>query len=210
MDVFPRGVVFVLAAGLIYATAGQAVPNPPPAVTVSTPERVLEVNATDVCGVDFRNIRMFGEFEEDTAKLKNGKYERQFDSGRESVSLKHVFCINHGTNHAIVITDWVDCGGSCSSVDVVQLFTIRLSRPVITQQFVFDSHAVGTGATFNPESLTLTITGRSDDHSANCCPTSFDVVTYRWQGTKFVQTNFTRVPAPPRDRTDSDKAPSVP
>jgi hypothetical protein len=145
-------------------------------------------------------------------KLKNGKYERQSDSGRESVSLKDVFCINHehkdgGTNHAIVITDWIDCGGSCSSVGVVQLFTIRLGHPVMTQQFDFDSHAVGTGATFDPESLTLTITGRSDDHSANCCPTSFDVVTYRWKGTKFVQTNFTQVPAPPGERTDSDKAP---
>jgi len=136
------------------------------------------------------------------ARTSNGKYERKFDFGYESVKVGEVFCFSQkdGGQHALVVTEWMSCGGSCMSLGVVQLFVVLASRPVITQQFVFDSHAAGTDPRLDKKSLTLTITGRSDDGSPNCCAKSFDVVTYQWQGDKFVQQSYKRVPAPPRGR----------
>jgi hypothetical protein len=79
----------------------------------------------------------------------------------------------------------------------VQVVGIRSGHPVVIQQFVYDSHAVGTGVTFDGNSLRLTIIGRSNDGSSNCCAKSLDLVAYRWRGRKFVQEQYKRVPAPP-------------
>jgi hypothetical protein len=187
----------VLACGLSDSAFGQPVPRVP-AVDVSTPNRLLDIKAGDLCAVDFRNIRMFGENANWSAHLKNGKYERKSGSNFEAAKLGDVFCFRHqdGGQRALVTTDWMDCGGSCTRVGVVQLFELRASQPVITQQFAFDSHAQGTGATFNEKSLTLTITGRSDDQSPNCCAQNLDVVTYQWEANEFRQTTYQRVPAP--------------
>jgi len=148
------------------------------------PHQIVLWDATlPMCSVDFRNIHMFGENAGWRARLKNGRYVRNSGFDHESVRLDHVSCLDHeeggGGQHALVMTDWTDCGVSCMSTGVVQVFEVRAAHPVITQQFVFDSHAEGTGATFDEKSLTLTITGRSDDGSPNCCAKSFDVVTYQ-------------------------------
>lgn len=177
------------------AMVRQDVPRTP-AVDVSAPNRILNLKADDVCAIDFPNARMVGENSEWNAQLRNGKYEREADFDNESVRLDHIYCFEGGgrERHALVVTDWTECGGSCMSTGVVQLFSVRADRPLITQQFDFDSHAKGTGVTFDPPSLTLTVTARSDDGSPNCCAQNFDVVTYRWLGDKFVQQNYTRVP----------------
>jgi hypothetical protein len=198
--------------GLTCTVVGQDVRRVP-AVDVSAPNRVLEQGASNVCSIDFRNIRMFGENADWSADLKNGKYERKSHSAYESTKLDHVFCSDYkrgGGQHAMVMTDWTDCGGSCMRTGVVQLFAIRAAHPVITQQFVYDSHATGTGATFDEKSLTLTITGRSDDGSPNCCPKSFDVVTYRWQEGHFEQRSYKRVPAPSTQSVEGDTKPHIP
>jgi len=168
-----------------------------PAVTVSKPDRVLEPTVSSVCGVDFRNIRIFDEGR-GSAPLTDGKYEREADS-HEYVNLKDIVCFGHGEGageHALITAEWTSCGGSCNSSGIVQVFELRGGHPVITQQIDYDSHAEGTGAKFDKDSLTLTITGRSDEESPHCCPKSLDVVTYRWQGQQFVQSSYKRVPAP--------------
>ena len=168
-----------------------------PAVTVSKPDRVLEPTASSVCGVDFRNIRIFDEGR-GSAPLTDGKYEREADS-HDYVNLKDIVCFGHGEGageHALITAEWTSCGGSCNSSGIVQVFELRGGHPIITQQIDYDSHAEGTGAKFDKDSLTLTITGRSDEESPHCCPKSLDVVTYRWQGQQFVQSSYKRVPVP--------------
>ena len=201
MNAIWGGAVFVLACGLNSLAIDDQVPKVPN-VDVSTPNRVLKVKAEDVCQVDFRNIRMFGENAGWTAHLKNGRYERKSDSGYESAKVNQVHCLDRLESvgqHALVMTNWQDCGGSCTSIGVVQVFVVRERHPVIIQQFVFDDHAKGTGASFDEKSLTLTVTGRTDDNSPNCCAKSLDVVRYEWRGSKFVRRTFKRIPAPPPD-----------
>jgi hypothetical protein len=171
INVLIGGMLSLLGCRLAFAAIGQAATEVP-AIYVSVPNRVLPVKANDACGIDFKNNRVFGENRGWTVRLKSGKYERRLDSGYEAVSLDNIFCLQPGNGkpqHALIVLNWLDCGGSCTSIGVVQLIAIRAARPVIKQQFVFDSHATGTGATFHEKSLTLTITGRSNDDGPNCC-----------------------------------------
>ena len=196
-----RGVAFFLVSGLTSLAVGQYVRRIPN-VDVSIPNRVLKIEAKNACDLDFRNIRMFGENAGWTARLKDGKYERKVDSGYEAAKINQVNCLDRkesGGQHALVTANWLDCGGSCTSIGVVQVFVVREDHPVITQQFVFDSHAKGTGATFDEKSLILTIIGRTDDDSPNCCAKNLDVVRYQWNGSRFTRRSFKRVAAPPAD-----------
>jgi hypothetical protein len=100
--------------------------------------------------------------------------------------------------NALAVAGWRSetCFATCNSHEIVQVFELRDSHPFLAQQISFDSDARGTSATFNDNSQTLTITGRSNEDSPRCCPKSLDMVTYRWAGQQFVQGSYTRVPVP--------------
>jgi len=102
--------------------------------------------------------------------------------GSSTITVKHVFCVGRGVGeHALLVTDWLSCGASCNDTGMVQVYEPQAGHPVLLQQIGFDSDAVGTDATFDKDSLTLTVTGRSNDGSAHCCPQNLDVVTYQWK-----------------------------
>lgn len=168
-----------------------------PAVTVSKPNRVLELAAINgVCGVDYLNAPVSDG--EDTVSLRAGKYAEREQFGESSVTVKLLSCLDRGVaEHALLATDWVACGASCNSHEIVQVFELRGAHPVVVQQVYFDSDARGTGATFDDRLLTLTVTGRSKEESPHCCPKSLDVVTYRWERKQFVQSSYKRAPVPP-------------
>jgi Protein of unknown function (DUF2939) len=169
-----------------------------PAVTVSKPNRVLELSTNGVCGIDYLNAPVW-DGEKTWLPLKDGKHETKEDFGGSStITVKHVFCVGRGVGeHALLVTDWLSCGASCNDTGMVQVYEPQAGHPVLIQQIGFDSDAVGTDATFDKDSSTLTITGRSNDGSAHCCPQNLDVVTYQWEGQEFVQTSYKRVPVPP-------------
>lgn len=170
-----------------------------PAVTVTRPNRVLELTASNgVCRVDYLNAPVSDG--EDTVPLRAGKYEgHEQHEGESSVEVKLLSCLDRGVaEHALLATDWVSCGANCNSHEIVQVFELRGGHPVLVQQINFNSDATGTGVTFDDNSLTLTITGRSSEESPHCCPTSLDVVTYRWERHQFVHSGYKRVPVPPR------------
>jgi hypothetical protein len=168
-----------------------------PAVSVSHPNRALELTANrGVCGIDYLNTPVTAGGR--TVPLRDGKYEQQDNIGSESVTVEHTFCLDRDlAEHAVLATDWVGCGASCHSSGIVQVFELRDDHPVLVQQIDFDSDAKGAGTTFDDETRTLTITGRSNEESPHCCPKSLDVVMYRWEGQQFVQSSYKRVPVPP-------------
>jgi len=191
---------FVVLLGVAFITVlpvlGQGLAAHP-AVIVSFPNYHLPGTADDACSVDYGNMKLFGEDRQWKAHLRNGKYEQKFNFGYQAAELKRVYCIDEGSDkYAVIFVDWTDCGGSCLNTGVVQLIKVRAASLVVIQQFTFDSHAVGTGATFDKKSRVLSIIGRSDDGSPNCCAQNFDVVEFRWQGQKFIRQRFKRIPAP--------------
>jgi hypothetical protein len=184
------------SAETVADTSSTALPNNP-AITLLTPNRVLEESVTSVCGIDFSNSQLVEG--DSSVKLTDGKYEKRDGFASESVTLKGTFCIHGASNqaeHAVVTTDRMGCGASCHSSGSVQVFALRDNHPVITQEFDFDSNALGARATFDDKSQTLTIAGRSAEESPDCCPKSLDVVTYQWEGQQFVQSNYKRAPVP--------------
>lgn len=180
------------------ASEAANVPPSVPAVTVSKPNRVLDLNSNGVCGIDYMNEPVW-DGDKTWLRLKDGKRETKEDfGGTSTITVKHVFCVDRGVReHALLVTDWLGCGASCNDTGMVQVFEQQGGHPVLIQQIGFDSDAVGAGATFDNDSSTLTVTGRSNDGSAHCCPEHLDVVTYRWKNEEFVQTDYKRVPVPP-------------
>jgi hypothetical protein len=204
--IFVMNVRFVrLLLLFIVPTVASAQSADKSAVNMSFPDRVLRLSGENLCTVDFANSRVYGENKGWTARLRNGKYERKSGFFYEWAKLDHVYCFHDG-RRALLVTLWMDCGGSCTNIGVAQLVSIRNGHPIITQQFAFDSDAQGTGVSFDEDSLTLVITGRSDDHSPHCCPKSLDVVEYHWKGEVFVQAKLTRR-SPNSTATSSDRSP---
>ena len=178
------------------ATAAENVTRPSvPAVTVSTPNRVLEVTASNgVCGVDYLNMSVSDD--DTTVLLRAGKFA-EHERGDSSVEVKLLSCLDRGVaEHALLATNWVSCGASCNSHEIVQVFELRGDHPVLVQQVYFDSDAKATGATYDDRIRTLTVVGRSNDDSPHCCPTSLDVITYRWEGQQFVQRGYRQIRLP--------------
>lgn len=163
-------------------------------IKVYEPNRVIPESAENICGFDFRNSRMFAR--EYSVVLKNGRYAKQGNMGSETVDLKNMYCLHGYADRALVVTEWTDCGATCGTMSgVAQVFELRNNHPVITQEIVFDSKMQGAGATFDENTLKLTIVGRYyDPEDAECCPKNFEVVTYGWQGHKFVQSSYERKP----------------
>lgn len=185
------------SAQVVTSSSNSSTSPSTPAMTVSKPNRVLELTADHgVCGVDYLNTPVSDG--ERTLPLRDGKYERRENFESDSVEVKHVFCLDHGVSErALVDTEWMSCGGSCNSSGIVQVFELRDGHPVLVQQIYFDSDAAGTGVSFDDNSLILTVRGRSTEESPHCCAKSLDVVTYRWDEEQlFVQSSYKRVPVP--------------
>jgi hypothetical protein len=126
--------------------------------------------------------------------FRNGKYSKKYKPfGGADAEIEDVWLFDEKDGvrqYALVSIYFLDYGGSSSSEGYVTLLEVRNGRLVQTQQFSYDAQAPGTGASFDPSKTTLTVVGRSDDHTPNCCPEHVDVVTYSWAGELFQQTGF--------------------
>jgi len=81
--------------------------------------------------------------------------------------------------HAILTANETDWYGSSTDTGIVQVLKLEKQHVVVERQFTFDSSAPGTGTKFDRQSGDLTITGRSNDDTPNCCPKHVDVMRFR-------------------------------
>jgi hypothetical protein len=96
-----------------------------------------------------------------------------------------------------VIADyqWEWLAGSSSQEDVVQVLETSGGRVLITQQIQINTHHGGhsVGASYDPRRRVLTCSGADlDPPEGRCCPSLMDVVTFRWNGAKFVRVSGKR------------------
>jgi hypothetical protein len=70
---------------------------------------------------------------------------------------------------------------------------LRSGHPTVVEQITYERHAPNTGATVDTGSRTITVTGRSSEPSANCCPKSLDVMTFEWKGRELAFKSSKRV-----------------
>ncbi len=146
--------------------------------------------------VDFRNFRY--KLLEETVALRNGAMARRYKPfGGEQAALEHtwLFDVRDGVpRHALVSIYVLNYGGSSAPAGYALLFEIKEGRLVTTQEISYDAQAPGTGASFDVLGGKLTVAGRSDDHTPNCCPAYLDVATFTWDGDRFLPAGYKVVP----------------
>jgi hypothetical protein len=136
--------------------------------------------------VDFRNLK----------PLKNGRYQEHEDGSHYSEDLDKVYYLGSSMSNgqaALVLYSWFDVGGSSSKGGVAQVFTVVGGTLRSMQRISWDTHsdAGQPFVTFDLSTNTLVI--RSAHYipgDAHCCVAAMDVVTYRWDGMTFVQSDL--------------------
>ena len=126
-----------------------------------------------------------------TAKFQNGVFEdRQKDGGYTNIRFTdyHYFeYFNQQPNHSLASMIWSTVGANTSSttsVGLLQVFEVRDGHPVVTQQIRYNRLGDLTGASFNPDTLALTVkANRWSDHGTVA---EIEVGKFRWDGKKFV------------------------
>src|SRR5258708_1830882 len=143
---------------------------------ISYPNYRYQVSVSSLHAVDFQNLKVFwfdGGKPDRGARLRNGAFLRRFDGGLEKVKLYAVNFIGPPQSReqrVVIDLSWSDCGGSCTVVGLVQVFEIRAGHPTVVQEVEYDAGAEKTGVQFDPRTQVLTIVGRSNDNTPNCCP----------------------------------------
>ena len=152
---------------------------------------------------DFRNLTLH-KFDEngpdEGVQLTNGKFKAEFQNGvGESVSIDSIYFLppSPGTQaqYALVLSEWESVGGSSSQWGIAQVFELSGDRLSVVQQVDWDWHYGGPYEPFKRlfETKTNTITFPSAHYlpgDAHCCVSAIDIVTMRWNGSRFLQTKI--------------------
>lgn len=124
--------------------------------------------------------------------LKNGHYQRddQFDHYSTEFESIHYFpSADPSTgDSAMIVLSWFAAAGSSSQGGNAKVFNLSGNRLCVVQEIEWDTHFQSGQPTdsFDPGTNALTI--RSAHYipgDAHCCVSAMDVVTLRWDGTKF-------------------------
>jgi hypothetical protein len=134
--------------------------------------------------------------------LKNGHFQHdaKFDHYSTEFESIHYFpsADPSTANSAVVVFSWFAAAGSTSQGGNAKVFNLSGKRLCVVQEVGWDTHFQSGQPTdsFDPSTNTLVI--RSAHYipgDAHCCVSALDVVTLRWDGTKFrlatVQTELT-------------------
>ena len=180
-----RRVVALVGFALMLANAADCT-----SVIVTSPDVRYPIQAASVREVDFKNLSYKLGKSNSWFQLRDGICTKEYGDGvrephsMEEVSLYEVSYFDLDQKgkpqHALVVLNYLTIAGSSSEEGVIQVFGIRNDRLVMIQQFAYDRQAPGTGETFDRAAGVLTVTARTDDQSAHCCPKSIDIVSYRW------------------------------
>ena len=145
------------------------------------------IKVSSIHDVDFKNLKVF--WHDEGVKLHNGSYQQKHKLGYDEVHLgrSEFLASSEGmVDHAIIDLEWHSCRVDCAVVGRVQVFALQSEHPTLVQEIEYDRSAPGTGMRFDRQSQTLTITGRSDDHTLKCCPEHLDIMNFRWDGKSFI------------------------
>jgi hypothetical protein len=163
-------------------------------VSLSFPSVYLSIQK-----VDFRNFRLLildaAGRPAGSIRFKSGRYKYDHPDGHYSEEVDSVHYLSGSSNggSALVLYSWFSAGGSSSSGGTAHVFTVSGGHLRSVQKIDWDTHFQAGQPTdsFDPSTNTLVI--RSAHYipgDAHCCVSAMDVVTFRWDGTSFIQTGI--------------------
>jgi len=152
--------------------------------------------------VDFRNLKFpvfdAGGKRVGSTSFKNGRYHDSDPESNYSEELDSIFYLDGSSSSskggsALVLYSWFDVGGSSSQGGTAQVFTVSDGHLRSVQRIGWDTHFQAGQPTdsFDPATNALVI--RSAHYipgDAHCCVSAMDIVTFRWDGTRFIQTGI--------------------
>jgi len=175
--------------------------GPGPTFTNETVNLSYPGSYSSIRNVDFRNFNFpildqagkpAGSF-----SLKDGHYKHGEPGDRFSMDLDSVYYLSTSTSSkggfALVLFSWFAAGGSSSQGGTAQVFTVSNAHLQSMQKIGWDTHFQAGQPTdsFDPSTKTLVI--RSAHYipgDAHCCVSAMDIITFRWDGTRFVQSSI--------------------
>ncbi len=146
--------------------------------------------------VDFKNfrLRIFNERGKPGWRftLQKGKFEGVIYQCYEKVELGAVHYLDSEgeTQRALILFDWFSACGSSGRSGYAQVFELAGGRLTVTQQIDFDMHVNTPGPFVSFDTKIKQLTTTSAHYmpgDAHCCVSAVDVVTYQWDGKRFVR-----------------------
>jgi len=195
---FPIVAVFSQTSRVPYAPGTD---GPGPTFTNDTTGLSYPGSYSSIRNVDFRNFNFPASDRAPTPagsfSLKNGHYKVDEGYVHFSMDLDSVHYLSASTpskgDFALVLFSWFAAGGSSSQGGTAQVFTVSKAHLRSVQKIGWDTHFQAGQPTdsFDPGTSTLVI--RSAHYipgDAHCCVSAMDIVTFRWDGSRFIQSSI--------------------
>ena len=150
--------------------------------------------------MDFRNFRFLSFDPIESFSLKNGHYKHDALGDHQSVDLDSIHNLGKSSasngDSVLVLLSWFAGGGSSSQGGIARVFTLSGSHLRVVQDIGWDKQVQTDQPTESFDASTSTLVIRSAHYipgDAHCCVSAMDVVTFRWDGTRFVQAGLQTV-----------------
>ena len=181
-----------------YAAGGD---GPGPTFTVENASLSYPGSYSSIRKVDFRNFRVsfFGPAGKpvESFALKNGHYKHDEPANQLLIDLVSIYYFSTSRSSkgssALVLYSWFSVGGSSSQGGTAQVFTVSDGQLRSVQKINWDTHFQAGQPTDSFDAGTRTLVIRSAHYipgDAHCCVSAMDIVSFRWDGTRFVQTSI--------------------
>ncbi len=159
----------------------------------------------DFYGPSFENNIALESFPGAFASIRNVDF-KNFDSlknghlngpGNNTLDLEAVHYLTarpeSGGGAALVLYEWFNVGGSSSSGGSAVVFTVSGGHLQSVQRVEWDTHFQAGQPTDSFDPVTTTFVVRTAHYipgDAHCCVSAMDVVTLKWDGAHFLQTDL--------------------
>lgn len=130
-----------------------------------------------------------------TAQFKNGRYQIDglMDHFSEEFEAFHPVPSASRAEFALALYSWTEVAGSSSQGSKALLFAVDKAHLRVVQSIDWDTHFNGGSPTDSFDAATNTLVIRSAHYipgDAHCCVSAVDVVAFRWNGIRFVETSI--------------------
>ncbi len=146
--------------------------------------------------IRYVNFRNFTFHSSDDISLKNGRYKLDEPASYFAARLESRHYLGKSPRmgeSVLVLLSWFGVGGSSSQGGIAQVFTLTNGDLQMVQDMGWDTHfdAGQPTESFDAGAKTLIIrTAHYIPGDAHCCVSAMDVVTLKWNGSHFIQTDI--------------------
>jgi hypothetical protein len=198
----------LLLLAVLPAFASQSLKNEDLGVDVVNKPGLFAAKVPDFSKMDLANMRAVnlgshGEIEE-WQELKHGKGTTVYTSHsglyEGTTQAKFVWQQSLDIQHQLAAYRWSWGAGSSRQSVLVQVMELRGEKVIITQQIEANAHGCCADAKYDPKNGLLTVKAVGfAENDGHCCPSFLGVVTFRWDGHRFVRIRAGRAPIPKQD-----------